>query len=52
MSYGPYSLNNNPKALYIVYKTLVAPLIYQKQYLKEFIEITIICKDGYPIYYY
>ena len=28
MSYRLYGLNNNPKALYIVYKTLMAPLIY------------------------
>jgi hypothetical protein len=28
ISHGPYSLNNNPKALYIVYKIPIALLIY------------------------
>lgn len=51
MSYGPCGLNNNPKALCIVRKTLIAPLACQKRYLKEFIEMTIIYKDGYSIYY-
>ena len=50
ISHRPCGLNNNPKALYMVYKTPMAPLIYQKRYLKEFIKTTIIYKDGYSIY--
>jgi hypothetical protein len=52
MSYGPYGLNDNPKAPYIVRKTPAAPLVYQKRFPKAFAAITIICKDRYPEYRY
>ena len=50
MSYGPYGLNNNPKAPYIVRKTPAALLVYQKRFPKAFAATTIIRKDGYPEY--
>jgi hypothetical protein len=52
MSYGPYGLNNNPKAPYIVCKTPIALLVYQKRFPKAFAATTIIRKDGYPEYRY
>jgi hypothetical protein len=52
ISYGPYGLNDNPKALYIVRYMPAAPLVYQKRFPKAFIAIIIICKDRYPEYRY
>jgi hypothetical protein len=52
MSHGPYGLNNNPKALYIVRYMPAAPLACQKRFPKVFTAITIICKNGYPEYRY
>jgi hypothetical protein len=52
MSYGPYGLDDNPKAPYIVRKTPIAPLACQKRFPKAFAAIIIIRKDGYPEYRY
>ncbi len=50
MSHRPYSLEDNPKVLYIVCKTPIAPLVCQKRFPKAFIATTIVYKDGYPEY--
>jgi hypothetical protein len=50
MSHGPYSLNDNPKAPYMVRKTPAVPLACQKRFPKAFAAMTIIRKDGYPEY--
>ncbi len=52
ISHRLYSLVNNPKAPYIVYKIPATLLICQKRFLKAFTETTIIRKDRYPEYYY
>jgi hypothetical protein len=51
MSYGPYGLNDNPKAPYMVRYMPAALLVYQKRFPKAFMAIMIICKDGYPEYW-
>jgi hypothetical protein len=50
MFYGLYSLNNNPKALYMVCKIPIALLTYQKRFPKIFTAIIIIYKNRYPEY--
>jgi hypothetical protein len=52
MSHGPYGLNNNPKAPYIVRYIPAALLAYQKRFPKVFMAIIIIYKNGYPEYRY
>jgi hypothetical protein len=50
ISHGPYSLNNNPKALYMVYKIPIALLACQKRFPKAFAAIIIIRENRYPEY--
>ncbi len=50
MSHRPCSLKNNPKALYMVYKTPTALLACYKRFPKAFTAITVICEDRYPKY--
>jgi hypothetical protein len=50
ISHGPYGLNNNPKAPYIIHKTPIAPLTYQKRFPKIFAATIIIRKNKYPEY--
>jgi hypothetical protein len=47
MFYRLYGFNNNPKALYIVYKTPIVLFIYQKKFPKIFTAIIIIYKNKY-----
>jgi hypothetical protein len=42
ISHRLYSFSDNPKVLYIVYKTPIALLTCQKRFLKAFAAITIV----------
>jgi hypothetical protein len=50
ISHGLYSLNNNLKALYMVYNIPIALLTCQKRFPKAFMAIIIICENRYPEY--
>jgi hypothetical protein len=52
ISHGPCGLEDNPKALYIVRKTPIAPLACQKRFPKVFAAIIIIRENRYPEYRY